>query len=160
MKVWIHRLLNRGNSYVFDKADLTESTASLQNPARGFYRLYSFFAEQEPDFESLKWSIDETATLALVIIDIGAYREKKLDQPAIDNMKAILDFFSDRKLDIILRIAYDHQGNALEREPFFFSIPGKATFLARNAAPAPNPTIAGTINFKLLLSFLAILTSK
>ena len=121
MKVWIHKLLNRGNTCVFEKADLTESTAALQNPARGFYRLYSFLAENEPDLESVKWSLDETATLALVIIDIGAYREKKLDQPAIEHMKAILDFFAERKLDIILRIAYDHQGNALEREPFFFA---------------------------------------
>lgn len=121
MKVWIHKLLNRGNSYDFIKADLTESTAPLRNPVRGFYRLYSFFAEQEPDFDSLQWCMDETATLALVIIDIGAYREKELDQPAIEHIKAILDFFADRKLDIILRIAYDHQGNALEREPFFFA---------------------------------------
>ncbi len=121
MKVWMHRLFNKGNSYVLNKADLTESTATLKNPVRGWYRLFSFYAEKEPDLESVVWSLDDADTLSLVIIDIGAYREKKLDQIALEHMKTILDFFADRKRDIVLRIAYDHEGNALEREPFFFA---------------------------------------
>lgn len=124
MKVWMHKLFNRSDKYVFNKADLSENTAHLRNPARGWYQLYPFYAEKEPDLDSVAWSLagkDGRDTISLVIIDIGAYREKPLDQSAFEHMKVILDFFANRRLDIILRITYDHQGNALEREPFFFA---------------------------------------
>lgn len=58
--------------------------------------------------------------MALVLMDLGAYKDRDLDEAVLTNMERIL-FFVDKGLDIILRFFYDHEGKALEREPFFFS---------------------------------------
>lgn len=116
----IEKLLRPKWSY--EKAIFAETTKSLPNPARGWYHIFPFFAENAPDFEAASWGLKPEETLALVIINIGAYREKLLDAPAIDNIRKILVFFKEHSYDMILRIAYDHEGNALEREPFFFKL--------------------------------------
>ena len=57
----------------FVQEDLKEVTEELKNPARGWYQIYTFLAEQEPDFEVQRWCLDRRDTLALVLIDIGGY---------------------------------------------------------------------------------------
>lgn len=104
----------------FQKAALAESAEELHNPARGWYQLHSFQAEETISREDLRWRINEADTLVLVMIDIGAYKDCNMDEQGLSNIRMILDFFADRQLDIILRITYDHLGRAQEREPFFF----------------------------------------
>lgn len=101
-------------------ADLTERTDELENPARGWYQIYTFQAEKEPDYRELEWCLNGRDTLALVMIDIGSYRDKPLDDECIARMGKILNFFEENGYDVVLRIVYDHEGKALEREPFFF----------------------------------------
>ena len=105
----------------FEPAKLTESTEELCNPARGWYRIYSFEVECEPELESLRWGLKEEETCALVILDIGAYKNRDLDDAAAGHIRQILDFFDAHKKDIILRAVYDREGKAAEREPSSFS---------------------------------------
>lgn len=121
MKALLHKFFSEKEEWILQKADLTESTKSLENPSRGWYRIYTFYAEQIPDFQPMLWCDIEGDTLIMVIINIGAYKEKALDITALENIRTILSFFVKRHYEIILRITYDHEGKALEREPFFFS---------------------------------------
>ena len=121
MRTLLHKLFTEKEEWSFQKANLEESRKLLENPVRGWYRIYPFWVEKKPDFEPMSWCEIEKETLALVIINIGAYREKALDTEALDNIRSILSFFVKKNYDMILRITYDHEGKAVEREPFFFA---------------------------------------
>ena len=101
-------------------ADLAERPEDICNPCRGWYQIYTFQADTEPDFGELEWCLDRKDTLALVFVDIGGYRDRALDEAALGRMRRILDFFRENGYDMILRVAYDHQGKAVEREPYFW----------------------------------------
>ena len=120
MRKVFHNLWGEKERWVLQAADLTEQTKSLPNPARGWYQIYTFQAEEEPDLHELAYCLDVNQTLALVFFDIGFYRDMDLDSDCLRRMRAVLHFFADNRKDIILRVAYDHQGRALELEPFTF----------------------------------------
>lgn len=105
----------------FDSADFHESTEELQNPFRGWYQIYPFCVETEPNLGDLIWCLKKEETCAMVLLDIGAYRNRDLDKTALANMQQILAFFDTQKKDIILRIVYDREGNCIEHEPSLFS---------------------------------------
>lgn len=120
MRKLLHRLRYGREKWHFQQAELQELTENFPNPARGWYQIHTFQVEQEPDFAQLEWCLDRTDTLTLVIIDIGAYKEQNLSRECLKRISSILEFFKDNQYDIILRVVYDHDGNAIEREPFFF----------------------------------------
>ncbi len=104
----------------FQKGDLREDTGTLKNPARGWYRMYTFPAEQEPDLRACEPCLHPEDTLVFVFVDIGGFRDRELDGEALGRIARILDYFSQKGCDCIVRIAYDHEGKAMEREPLFF----------------------------------------
>jgi hypothetical protein len=110
-----------GKKWRFHKADYSEVAEDISNPVRGWYQIHTFQAAKEPDFDELEWCLNRNDTLALVLIDIGEYRERDLDEEALGRICRILEFFSERRYDLILRVVYDREGRAMEREPFFFS---------------------------------------
>ncbi len=120
MRTLLSKLFKSKITWDFFAGDFSESPEQLLNPARGWYTIYPFFLEREPDFEELRWCLRKEETLAMVIINISAYRECALDEEALERMRRLLMFFASHSYDIILRIVYDHEGNAMEREPFFF----------------------------------------
>lgn len=120
MKRLLNRLFSTKPKWEFHPAELQGTTEHLKNPARGWYTIYPFLLEEEPEFEELFWCLRKEETLALVIINIGAYRELRLDVQALSRIRSILSFFKQYSYDVILRLTYDHEGNAVEREPFFF----------------------------------------
>ena len=109
------------NRWKFQRCDLVESNAELKNPARGWYQVHTFLAEECISKDELKWCLNGEDALALLLIDLGAYKERSLDETCLFNVERILHFFVEWGLDIILRFTYDHEGKAQEREPFFFS---------------------------------------
>ncbi len=121
MKGVFHRAFKKKENISFQRAVLEENTDFLCNPARGWYQLYTFCVEETPDFVYLESCMDNKENLALVLIDIGAFRSRDLSNDAIANIESIITFFSKQRKDIILRISYDHVGKALEREPSLFS---------------------------------------
>ncbi|MCM1325055.1 MAG: DUF4832 domain-containing protein [Bacteroidales bacterium] len=106
----------------FCKAELTEQTGRLQNPARGWYQIHTFDIRKEPDFEELEWCLDKDDTLALLLMDIGGFYDRELDEDAISRIGRIVGFFAEAQYDVILRIVYDHEGKGMEREPSSFSL--------------------------------------
>ncbi len=121
MRMVLPKILSRKKRMIFQKADIVEIANSLGNPARGWFQLFPFYAHEVPDFDKLKWCDTSEYTLALVIVNIGAFQDEPISDAALQNIRDILHFFSSREFDIILRITYDHEGYALEREPFFFA---------------------------------------
>ena len=105
----------------FERAELRETVELLSNPFRGWYQIHTFPVDQEPDLEGRSWLFAAEDTLALVLLDIGRYRNQDLDREAVERISRILDFFSDRGYGCIVRAVYDCQGKAPEREPFLFS---------------------------------------
>ena len=95
--------------------ELRESTEELKNPARGWYEIYTFRAEDGIHPQELRWSLREGETLALVLIDLRAYRDRALENETLENIRSILSFFMQYKKDVILRPAYDTEGKGRER---------------------------------------------
>lgn len=120
MKMLFDNLRRRKEKWILHTADLTEQIKPLRNPARGWYQIYTFSVEQEPDFKELAYSIEAGHSLAMVFLDIGYYRLMDIDASGMSNIRNILRFFAENHKDIILRAAYDNQGKALEREPESF----------------------------------------
>lgn len=105
----------------FRPAELTETAKPLRNPARGWYQIHTFLADREPDWEELRWCLNREDSLVLLLFDIGAYRAEALDERALGRITRVVDFFSQRGYDCVVRAVYDHEGRAPEREPFFFA---------------------------------------
>ena len=105
----------------FSPAELPETTEALRNPARGWYQIHTFPVDREPDLEELGWCLEPQDALALVLFDIGSYRERDLDAAALGRVTRVLDYFAERHYDCVVRAVYDRQGRAPEREPFFFA---------------------------------------
>ena len=101
----------------FVKEYFTELTDELNNPGRGWYRIYTFRVED--DFDKTAWAVSET--LVLLQINLQAYRSKELDDNALDTVDRILNCFSEGGSDMIIRFAYDFEGKGLEHEPELFS---------------------------------------
>ncbi len=122
MRTLLHKIFQRKTKWNFQKADLSETTEELKNPARGWYEIYSFQVEEKPELKELSWCASGKDTIALVLLDIGAFREKELDNKALGYIRNILRFFAENQYDVVLRVVYDRHGKALEREPFFFEL--------------------------------------
>lgn len=105
----------------FDKAVLKESKKDFANPGRGWYRIYTFKLEKM-DYNELDWLYyNENETLALLLIDIGSYSSKNIDNGALGFFRYILRKFQEKGKEIILRIVYDTEGNGIQKEPSLFS---------------------------------------
>ena len=105
----------------FKPTRLNEYRGLVTNPSRGWYQVHYFHVPEKPDFEELRWCLRQDESVALAVIHIGAYRDKVLDQDALDTVSAIFDFFSRYEKDLIVRFAYDCEGNGLLYEPTLFS---------------------------------------
>ncbi len=113
---------NRVSGPVFQRAQLLESADPLYNPGCGWYHVYTFPA-QPPDgprpVEEEVW-LDEACReeiLALVLVDIGAFRTGELSPEALDHISRIMDFFRENHKQMILRFVYDRAGKGMINEP-------------------------------------------
>lgn len=106
----------------FQPAKLRESVEKLNNPYRGWYKIFYFVLGESMDFELAESRLEETDSLAMVFVDIAALGKESLGGDYEKAVRTILDFFHDHKKDVILRVAYDHEGHGLEREPLNFGI--------------------------------------
>lgn len=100
--------------------EFSESDEDVKNPCRGWFDLHNYSIEEEPDFIAEKKRPDDDISVVLVLIDIGALREVQLAEEHFDRIDRIIGHFYDEGKDIILRVAYDHEGKGMEREPSFF----------------------------------------
>lgn len=99
------------------KAKFIEIADEITNPERGWYQIHTFKLGEEIDLTDHEYTLNSTDTLALVLIDISAYRDRKLDDVALRGLRRIFDFFRDYRLDMIVRVVYDTIGRCMETEP-------------------------------------------
>ena len=118
--IWKFDRNKKENEWEFKAGSLQEAEKAKKNSLRGWYSIYTFRAEEPVNEEELKWSIRKDETLALVLFDIGAYREKELNELALKNMDVVLSFFTEQEKDILFRPVYDREGKGLENEPDSF----------------------------------------
>lgn len=104
-----------------------EGTAELGGPGRGWYHIYSFTVrpcgEKDPP-ETFIW-MDQAAQeeqLALVLVDISAFRAGSITEEALLFISEILDFFHRSRKQMILRFVYDTEGKGIMREPLTLSV--------------------------------------
>ena len=102
----------------FQAAAPEEIHGDLGNPGRGWYRIYTYRLE-DPDFEQPVRYPGES--LALVLFNVGAYKDRDLDEAALRRMDEMLERFEALDFAIILRICYDTEGKGMVREPSLFS---------------------------------------
>lgn len=107
------------SNFRLNGSTLAESQTNVQNPGRGWYRIYSYALGGKAG--GIPPVLYEGETLALVMIDIGAYREKAIAAEGLAELRQILSSFVNMGVDIILRAVYDTQGKGMEREPSLFS---------------------------------------
>ena len=108
----------KGFGTSFWEADRKEIHAELDNPGRGWYRIYTYFPGEQAFEEPVRYPGE---TLALVLMNVGAYRERDLDLDVLSEMDHILSCFEKLGLEMILRICYDTEGKGMVREPSLFS---------------------------------------
>ena len=116
----------RGNRIKFHKTVAEETNVFLHNPGCGWYHVYSFAvrssSEQFPEEGESPPFLYEEESLALVLIDIGAFQCSELSEGALSYIGCILKYFSCQKKQLILRFAYDTEGRGMEREPSTVSL--------------------------------------
>ena len=104
----------------FQGKELREAAGNVLNPGRGWYHIYTYTLGESADC-GLPPVLYEEETLALVLVDISAYKEQPLTEDGLELIDKILKCFVEGDKDIILRIVYDTQGKGMEHEPSLFS---------------------------------------
>ena len=100
---------------------LAERCEMLQNPYRGLYTIYKFFAHDELVPE-LGYTIEESVlrpkqSLCLIEINLVHYNESPLSEEALDHVRRIFSFFSGNQREMIVRFVYDWDGKGFQHEP-------------------------------------------
>ena len=106
----------------FRKASLRELCGDYVSPGRGWYHIYTFRPDQQ-DEEQLRWlPFEDHETIALLRLDIGAFRSSSIDDKTLAFIQRILTRFAEAGKDIILRILYDVDGRGMAHEPAAFDL--------------------------------------
>lgn len=83
-------ILRKNRKRKFQKNRLHESLEQIKNPGRGWYRIYTYDLAQElPEF----YIACEEETIALLLIDIGAFKNEHIPESALVYLEKILGFF-------------------------------------------------------------------
>lgn len=99
----------------------TESTQELNNPSRGFYRIYCFqIADHREDYQQKiagEFRQDKETRLSLVEINLRNYREGAITAAGLANIESLLDALKAIDKQLIIRFVYDWDGKNMECEP-------------------------------------------
>ena len=106
----------------FAPIKFTECETEVCNPERGWYKIFPFVIGDEINLTEAGYSLSDKEYLVLVRIDIGNYADIELPAEALARIREIIEFFRDNGKDIILRVTYDSEGNAMVREPSVFAM--------------------------------------
>ncbi len=111
------------NHYLFTymPAVYTETAEQLDNPYRGWYRMYGYMlSDRKPVFsETIQKQINDSADtqLTLLEINLNQYRFGDISAFALSQLEMILSAWEQSDQHLILRFLYDWDGNAKESEP-------------------------------------------
>ena len=102
----------------FQPAELVEAKEPLDNPGRGWYRIYTYRLEEESWEEPVRYPGE---CLALALFNVGACKDEDFSRAVLDRIDQMLERFEKLGFDLILRICYDTEGKGMVREPSLFS---------------------------------------
>ena len=94
-----------------------DSDRTGRNPARGFYRVYTYDLTEKEAEEDWVWSLQKEERLALVLLDIGKCADRALSETELAKAERIFSFFRAHHRQMIVRVVYDRNGHGMEREP-------------------------------------------
>ena len=106
----------------YTPASTEESTQSLNNPYRGFYRMsgYILSDDQKPS-KAASWCKksckDNPYPLMLLEINLKNYSDKNISTNALKQLDSILKECTKAGKQVILRLLYDWDGQAVSTEP-------------------------------------------
>lgn len=113
-------LFSKKDKYILANNWFRESAKDVRNPGRGWYRIYTYTLG-ENETGDLPPTLYEGESLALVLINIGAYKDGPITKEGLSSIERILSAFAGSGVDMLLRIVYDTQGKGIENEPASFS---------------------------------------
>ena len=93
------------------------SDRTRSNPARGFYRVYTYDLTEREVEEDWIWSLQKEERLALVLLDIGKCADRALTETELAKAARIFSLFRAHHMQMIVRVVYDRDGHGMEREP-------------------------------------------
>ncbi len=94
----------------------------IRNPFCGFYKIYRFDLSEDVVYNNcsdaaVSYGIDSTQALALVEINLKAYKDVELPPKAIENVERIFNLFRHLNMQMIVRFLYDWDGVCIQTEP-------------------------------------------
>ncbi|HKY54137.1 MAG TPA: DUF4832 domain-containing protein [Anaerolineales bacterium] len=84
----------------------TASTEDIANPERGFMKQSSIFPDQPLDPNKIR-ALQPTDTLVWVYFRLDNYRDRSLDQTALDNITSAFTLARNRGLKLVIRFVYN-----------------------------------------------------
>lgn len=117
---WFQGLFRREPEWCLKQSSLVENTARLPNPAIGWYRIYHFPLEVPAETQQSQWVLEDGEQLALLLVNIGAFQRRELEDEALCNLRRGLSFFRQAGKELIVRGVYDSVGRGVESEPAQF----------------------------------------
>lgn len=105
----------------WNSSNFEETTSYLSNPDCGWYHIYGYSLSDESKYTTQSildaCAYDTDNRLALVEINLKAYRSENISNYALNQLETILTAFRQTNKKLILRFLYDWDGKALESEP-------------------------------------------
>ena len=104
---------------IYAKGDLTESVYELNNPYCGWYEIFGYTLGKRGDKQAAKdiYKLDASCNLVLVEINLSQFADGDISEEALEELDGIFSAWSDASVQMIVRFAYDFDGNAKETEP-------------------------------------------
>ena len=104
---------------VYAKGDLTESVYELNNPYCGWYEIFGYTLGKRGDKQAAKdiYKLDGGCNLVLVEINLSQFSDMDISEEALKELDGIFSAWSESSAQMIVRFAYDFDGNASETEP-------------------------------------------
>ena len=113
----MNRSIKKYKKVKFKPEKLVEINDDLINPDRGWYQIHTFKLKEPVSMADREYTLNATDSIAFLLIDISEYRDRQLDDIAIESFRTIFGFFRDYQLDMIVRVVYDTEGRCMETEP-------------------------------------------
>lgn len=104
-----------------EKNEFVESSKELQNPKRGFYKIYRFLIDDEKgNYEERiqkAYEKDIDTTLSLIEINLQNYRQDKISEDGLKNIEDLFQTLETVEKQLIVRFLYDWSGENEKYEP-------------------------------------------
>lgn len=108
--------LNRSQKLMFFPEPLSETADVLKNPYQGFYRIVPYTLTDDGS-QQVSTVSEYDLPLVLLEINLEQFRDGPISDPALGQLDAILDTWSQSDSQILLRFLYDWNGIARTKEP-------------------------------------------